>query len=105
MQGIKCIGKRDLFVLQSREGIDLKTFNHYKGIPRGTEQVLWNVSGEVDLGSKISHYLITKIEEEHVTTTVEGFWACTNSFIGVMISERFYLLTTTEKQKTYCVSH
>ena len=73
MQGIRYVGKRDLFVLQSREQIDLKTFNHYEGLPRGMEQILLNVSGEVDLGSKISHYLITKIEEECGTSIMGCF--------------------------------
>lgn len=69
MQGIKYVGKRDLSVLQSREETDLKTFHHYKGLSRGTEQMLLNVSAEVGLGSKISHYLTTKIEEKHATST------------------------------------
>ena len=72
MQENEYVVKRDLFVLQTREGIDLKAFNHDKGLPRGTEQILLNVSGEVDLGSKISHYLITEIEE-HGTSTVRRF--------------------------------
>lgn len=36
-------------MLQSKEGMHLKVFNHYKGLPRATEQILLSVSGEVDL--------------------------------------------------------
>jgi len=71
MQWITYVGKKHFFVLQSRGGIDLKTFTITKAFPEG--QMLLNVAGEVDLGSKIPHYLTTRIDKEHGTSTVGRF--------------------------------